>query len=59
MPMTDPRNSDGATELFPGASKLSELVFKTRADYERWRDEYYASVKPDLDKWDRLRAAQQ
>jgi hypothetical protein len=37
-------------ELFPGSNDISEAVFETFQEYERFREGFYASVRPELEK---------
>ncbi|MEI6731692.1 MAG: hypothetical protein WCK90_03345 [archaeon] len=42
-------------ELIPGSKEQGTLVFKDRLEHDKWWSEFYASVKPALDRWDEAR----
>lgn len=42
--------NESEIELFPGSSGLSEPVFPSFQDYERFREDFYESVRADLEE---------
>ncbi len=48
--MPDVISTESEIELFPGSNELSESVFSSFQDYERFRTDFYESVREDLEK---------
>lgn len=42
--------------IIEGLHERLKPVFKTRADYEKFREDFYRAVKPELDRQQRARA---
>jgi cyclopropane fatty-acyl-phospholipid synthase-like methyltransferase len=37
-------------ELFPGSNTLFESVFESHREYERFREDFYETVRPELER---------
>lgn len=48
--MPDVIANESEIELFPGSSNLSVPVFSSFQDYERFRTDFYESVREDLEE---------
>lgn len=41
---------DQEIELFTGSNQLFESVFESFEDYEKFREDFYESVRPELER---------
>lgn len=42
--------TESEIELFPGSNELVEPVFNSFQEYERFREGFYESMRPDLER---------